>query len=73
MVFTRIVKQDFQRLKKTHPDLYANLLRFFPHLSDEGKGIAAGLIIEYVIKSGGDVDIFQDAIGLLEEDEDESF
>lgn len=60
MIFVKIVKQDMGRLKKTHPDLFVNIQKHLPHLSSEGQGIVAGLIIEHVIKAEGDIDVFQD-------------
>lgn len=56
-------------LKKTHPDLYATLNAQLKDFTDEQKGKAAGLIIEYVLKSGGDYRIFEDPLMIDEIEE----
>jgi len=70
MVFN-IKNQKFERLEKTHPDLFTMINKIFPDLDQEQKGAVAGLCIEYVIQSEGDIDIFLDKYPELEEDIDE--
>lgn len=64
MIIAKITKQKWDLLKKTHPDLYATINVHTPklsvELSEDDKGILAGLIIEYVLKSNGYINIFQD-------------
>lgn len=69
----KIKPQDFKRLEQTHPDLFSMINHTVPNLSDEDKGKVAGLIIEYVIQSEGDVDIFQEIIDPQDEELDEEF
>lgn len=52
-------KQKIDVVKTTHPDLYESIQMNLKHLSDEDKGIVAGLVIEAVIKSDGDVEILE--------------
>ena len=52
-------KQDFMKLINSHPALHTDICETLNHLSNEDKGKIAGIVIEYVIKSGGQVDIFQ--------------
>ena len=59
MVFN-IKPQKFDVLEKTHPDLFTMINKTLPDLTTEQKGKVAGLVIEYVIQSEGDIDIFQD-------------
>lgn len=58
----KIKVQKFQTLKGgRQSDLYDTINKFMPPEADDNtKGIVAGLCIEYVIKSGGDPDIFVD-------------
>lgn len=72
MAIKKIVKQNFQNLKNTRQsDLYDSINKFMPESTDETKGVVAGLIIEYVIQSGGNPDIFVDEL-LVEQEEDEN-
>lgn len=75
MPFSKIKKQEFSKLKNTRQhDLYENINKFLPNADDTTKGIVAGLCIEYVIKSGGDSDIFVDELLVIDpEDEKETW
>lgn len=55
-------RQKFDIIKTTHPDLFESIQKYVAYLSPEDKGMVAGLIIEAVIKSGGDVTILSDDI-----------
>lgn len=60
MLLIKIKKQMFNKLKDSRQsDLYETINKFLPHLSEEDKGIVAGLCIEYVIASDGDPEIFE--------------
>jgi hypothetical protein len=61
--------QKIELLKKNQPDLLDTLRYFLPSSSDEVVGKIAGLIMEYVIQSGGNVDIFAGS-GALEDSEE---
>ena len=61
-MIVKSTNQNFSVLEQTHPDLFAVIRAKFPYMSDEDKGKIAGLCIEYVIQSGGEVDIFQEDI-----------
>lgn len=64
MIITKYTKQKMEVIKKTLPDLYTTLRLHFPEAMLENSpilGEVAGLIIEYVLKSGGTDEIFQDA------------
>lgn len=63
-------KQNFASLKESLPDLYTTINVSLPNMSSEEKGIVAGLCIEYIIQSGGDVDILQDDLSKENIDED---
>lgn len=66
-------KQKINTIEKTHPDLYKTIQDSLAALSDEDKGIVAGLIIEAVIKSDGDESILQEELDFdPDEDWDES-
>ena len=71
MSILKIKKQDFPLLKQTHSDLYTTITSTFPELDDATKGKIAGLCIEYVIQSDGDVDIFQEEISVDKDMEDD--
>lgn len=58
MNLSKYKPQRVELLKKNQPDLYDTLRRLFPTASEEDTGKMAGLVIEYVIQSGGNVDIF---------------
>ena len=58
MNLSKFKTQRVDTLRKNQPDLYETLKRLFPTATDEDTGKMAGLIIEYVIQSGGNVDIF---------------
>jgi hypothetical protein len=60
--------QKIELLKKNQPDLLETLRHFFPEVTDEVLGKMAGLHIEYVIQSGGDVDIFVGAGAMADDD-----
>lgn len=68
MSILKIKAQDFELLRKTHPDLYTMINTQFSDLAPNIKGKIAGLCIEYVIKSNGDVDIFQEDLEVDEQD-----
>lgn len=71
-MINKIKKQNFSSLSKSHPDLFNSIQGNLEHLSTEDKGIVAGLVIEYVIQSGGNVDVFDDLdLDIEEEDFDE--
>jgi hypothetical protein len=64
-IYTMILKakrQKFDLIKTTHPDLFESIQNHVAYLSPEDKGMIAGIIIEAVIKSGGDVTILTDDI-----------
>lgn len=63
--------QDFEEIKETHPDLYTVINTNFAHLDSHEKGRIAGMMIEYLIQAGGDVDIFQDDMDIVDEFEEE--
>lgn len=74
MALKKIVKQNFQNLKNTRQsDLYDSINKFMPDATDETKGIVAGLIIEYVLQSGGNPDIFLDEFLVEDKDENDDF
>lgn len=59
MALEKIKKQNFESLKNgAQSDLYDTINKYLPELSKEDKGIVAGMCIEYVLKSGGNPDIF---------------
>lgn len=68
-------KQHINALKATHPDLYSIVTRNFPDSSEEEQGKIAGLCIEYVIQSRGEIEIFQDDIldDTIYDEDDEDF
>ncbi len=68
MSILKAKKQDFELIKRTHPDLYTTINTNFPNIDDTEKGKIAGLCIEYVIQSSGDVDIFQEDLDISEEE-----
>jgi hypothetical protein len=69
-MLSKIKVQDFAALKKSkQADLHDTINRFLPGLTPELKGVVAGLCIEYVVKSGGDPDIFVDE-QLVDSEED---
>lgn len=57
MIINKFKAQKLSVLEKTQPDLFATVNAHMSDLNEEQKGKVAGLIIEYVIKSGGDVSI----------------
>jgi hypothetical protein len=59
MNLSKYKPQNVLLLKKNQPDLYDTIRQTVPKLTDEQFGKVAGLIIEYVIQSGGNVEIFQ--------------
>lgn len=54
--------QKIEKVKVNQPDLYAYLKKKYPNEPDDRLGNYAGDIIEWVIVSGGNVDVFQDNI-----------
>lgn len=60
MIINKIVKQKMEVLKRTLPDLYASINAHFPGWPEEERAKLAGFVIEYVLKSGGNPDVFQD-------------
>ena len=71
-MIVKVKKQNFQSLKNSHSDLYESIQICLNHLSDEDKGVVAGLVIEYVIKSDGDVGALEEELD-FEEEEFEKF
>lgn len=73
MLLHRYKPQKSAVLAKNQPDLLETIKKIFPeHVENEEQvGKISGLIIEYVIQSGGDVEIFRGDFTLSEEDEDE--
>lgn len=70
MALLRIKEQDFQKLRGSRQhDLFETINKFLPGADDRTKGVVAGLCIEYVIRSGGDPDIFIDEL-LIDSEED---
>ena len=68
--------QKVELLKKNQTDLYETVRHLFPKATDEEFGKIAGLIMEYVIQSGGNPEIFVtdgDLEFLEEEDEEDEF
>jgi hypothetical protein len=74
MILTKFTKQKTSVLSKNQPDLLQTISTLFPEYSDneEQLGKIAGIIIEYVIQSGGNVEIFGEDL-LPEQAEDEFF
>ena len=68
MNLARYKPQNLPILKRNQPDLYDTIKHVVPSLNDEQFSKVSGLIIEYVIQSGGDVDIFSS--DSLEEDDE---
>lgn len=68
MNLARYKPQNLPILKRNQPDLYDTIKHVIPTLSDEQFSKVSGLIIEYVIQSGGNVEIFLS--DNLEEDEE---
>ena len=60
MNLSKLRPQKVELLKVNQPDLYSTLKKVFPSTEDAELGVIAGLIIEYVIQSKGNVDIFGD-------------
>ncbi len=58
MSLLKIKKQNLEVIKKNQPELYKSINTNLPNLSDEDKGIIAGIVIEFVIQSSGDTDVF---------------
>lgn len=71
MNLARLTPQKVNLLKKNQPDLYDTLCKVFPEYKEDDAmmGRLAGLCIEYVIQSGGKVEIFGEDVDMLEEDE----
>jgi len=61
MIISKYAKQKMEVLEKSQPDLHATMKlhedKEFPEYIKLGN--AAGLIIEYVLKSGGNPSVFQ--------------
>lgn len=55
-------------LETSQPDLKKTLDINLHDVEDRIKGIVAGLIIEYVLKSGGNPSIFQDEFDFINEE-----
>jgi hypothetical protein len=74
MILSRFTKQKTSILAKNQPDLLETIKNVFPEHADneEQLGKIAGIIIEYVIQSGGNVEIFGEDL-LPEQEEDEFF
>lgn len=70
-MIVKVKKQNFATLKETHGDLYESIQGCLKHLSDEDKGIVAGLVIEYLIKSDGDISVLEEEFNFEEEMENE--
>ena len=66
MIISKIAKQNIEILKQRQPDLLKSieLPKELSELTDREKGAVAGLIIEYVLKSGGTPSIFEDNIDM---------
>lgn len=60
MLIVKFIKQKIDNLRNRQPDLLKSIELADPSFTDEQKGIVAGLIIEYVLKSGGNATIFED-------------
>lgn len=69
-MIVKVKKQNFAKLKDSHTDLYESIQGCLANLSDEDKGIVAGLVIEFVIKSDGDVSILEESFDFEEEMEE---
>ena len=59
MIITKFAKQKMEVLENAQPDLKKTLDINLLNIDEITKGIVAGLIIEYVLKSGGNPSIFQ--------------
>lgn len=60
MIIGKIVKQKIENLLKRQPDLLRSINIHIPTLEEDEVGAVAGLIMEYIIKSGGNTTIFED-------------
>ncbi len=58
MSLLKIKKQNLEIIKKNQPELYKSINKNLEHLSEQDKGIVAGIVIEFVIQSGGNTDVF---------------
>lgn len=70
MIITKYAKQKMNILEQSQGDLKRTLDINLPNVEDSIKGIVAGLIIEYVLKSGGNPSIFQDEFDNYTSNED---
>ena len=68
MNLSRFKPQNPEIVKRNQPDLYATLKKVFPNASDEDFGRIAGVVIEYVIQSKGNVDVFGEEDLLFDEE-----
>jgi len=59
MIIIKFAKQKMDVIENAQPDLKKTLDINLPDVEERTKGIVAGLIIEYVLKSGGNPSIFQ--------------
>ena len=70
MFINKFKAQKLSVIQKNQPDLYLFIITHFPKESIEIQGKIAGAIIEYVIQSHGDVEIFDDKPKSILEDDD---
>lgn len=60
MLINKFKAQKLEVIKKSQPDLHTFIITHFKTESPELQGKVAGAIIEYVIQSGGNVEVFDD-------------
>lgn len=66
MIISKSKNQKMGVIANTQPDLWKSIKALFPDDAEEQQGKIAGVVIEFVIKSGGDVRVFDGT----EEEED---
>lgn len=72
MLVTKFKQQKLEIIRKNQPDLYWFINKNFKDESPELQGKIAGALIEFVLQSGGNANIFVDTVfETLEEEENE--